>query len=50
MTGKLQYLGKNIRLEQLAMNELEFEWIRQFAVQGPKHRQLHPWWHQPMKV
>jgi hypothetical protein len=27
---------------------LAFEWIRQFYVQGSKHRQLHRWWHQPM--
>lgn len=48
--GKLQFLGKNIRMEQLMMNEIEFEWLRQFYIQGDKHRQLHVWWHQPMQV
>lgn len=48
--GKLQFLGKNIRMEQLLMNEIEFEWLRQFYIQGEKHRQLHAWWHQPMQV
>jgi len=50
VTGKQQFLGKNIRLEQLMMNEIEFEWLRQFYIQGEKHRQLHVWWHQPMQV
>eukprot|EP01047_Picozoa_sp_COSAG01_P039747 COSAG01_NODE_3302_length_6295_cov_3.185765_5_plen_132_part_00 len=36
------------REEGLAYTEVEFEWIRQFYVQGSKHRQLHCWWHQPM--
>jgi hypothetical protein len=30
------------------MNELEFEWIRQFYVQGSKHYELHSWWHKPL--
>ena len=39
---------KSLRSEQLALNEVEFEWIRQFYIQGPLHFQLHPWWHGPM--
>lgn len=50
VTGKLQYSGKNIRLDQLMMNEIEFEWLRQFYIQGERHRQLHVWWHAPMQV
>eukprot|EP00388_Colpodella_angusta_P047132 GDKK01071779.1.p1 GENE.GDKK01071779.1~~GDKK01071779.1.p1 ORF type:complete len:199 (+),score=39.42 GDKK01071779.1:236-832(+) len=36
-------------MEQLMMNEIEFEWLRQFYIQGEKHRSLHVWWHQPMQ-
>jgi len=46
---KLNVSGKGIRSEQLVLMELEFEWIRQFFVQGRKHYVLHKWWHQPMK-
>lgn len=46
--SKAQFLSRNIRTEQLAQNELEFEWLRQFYVQGDKHRALHVWWHEPM--
>jgi mRNA N6-methyladenine demethylase len=41
--------AKQIRTEQLTMNEVEFEWIRQFYVQGKRHYELHTWWHQPMQ-
>jgi alpha-ketoglutarate-dependent dioxygenase FTO len=40
---------KQIRSEQLALNEVEFEWIRQFFVQGERHRELHKWWHKPFE-
>ena len=29
--------------------EVEFEWIRQFYIQGSKHFEMHVWWHQPMQ-
>lgn len=35
---------KHIRGVHLAYSELEFEWIRQFYVQGSLHFKLHPWW------
>ncbi len=41
---------KSLRSEQLALTEVEFEWIRQWYVQGPLHHQLHTWWHAPMQV
>jgi hypothetical protein len=28
--------------------EIEFEWIRQFFIQGQKHHELHVWWHKPI--
>lgn len=33
----------------LVGNELEFEWVRQFYIQGDRHFQAHVWWHQPMQ-
>ena len=35
--------AKQVRTEQLVLNELEFEWIRQFYIQGSKHCQMHSW-------
>ena len=41
---------KTLRLEQLSLSEVEFEWIRQYYVQGSLHHELHTWWHAPMIV
>ena len=35
--------AKQVRSEQLALNELEFEWLRQFYIQGNKHYEMHKW-------
>lgn len=35
--------------EGLCLAEVEFEWVRQFYVQGRAHRELHRWWHKPME-
>jgi len=40
---------KNIKAIQTALTEVEFEWIRQFYVQGQIHSNLHVWWHKPME-
>ncbi|CAN0357542.1 unnamed protein product, partial [Hapterophycus canaliculatus] len=40
---------KQWKTEQLTLSELEFEWIRQFYVQGRAHHRLHSWWHEPMQ-
>jgi hypothetical protein len=40
---------KNIRRLFLAASEVEFEWLRQFYIQGQKHHDLHRWWHKPME-
>lgn len=37
------------RLEQLTMDELEFEWLRQFFVQGEAHRRALAWWREPVR-
>ena len=41
--------AKQVRAEQSALNEIEFEWIRQMYIQGELHHELHSWWHGPMK-
>ncbi len=41
--------AKQIRMELLLQAELEFEWIRQFYIQGATHRDMHVWWHKPME-
>ena len=33
------------REEQACLDELEFEWLRQWYIQGSVHREGHPWWH-----
>lgn len=32
----------------MALNELEFEWIRQYFIQGERHHDIHQWWREPM--
>ena len=39
---------KAVRAQQLCLTELEFEWIRQYWIQGRRHHDLHTWWHAPM--
>lgn len=41
--------AKQIRTEQLALSEVEFEWIRQYYVQGSAHHDSQQWWHGPMQ-
>jgi len=46
-TSALQGHGfgaKQVRAEQLALLEVEFEWIRQFYIQGKRHYELHGYW------
>lgn len=40
---------KQVRAEQSVLNELEFEWIRQFYVQGQKHLEVNLWWKEPIR-
>ena len=40
---------KQVRSEQLALTEVEFEWLRQFYVQGKVHCDNHEWWKGPMQ-
>jgi mRNA N6-methyladenine demethylase len=45
-----QYGVTKLRAEQLTMTEVEFEWIRQFYVQGQKHHDFHAWWRTAIAV
>ncbi|CAM9380591.1 unnamed protein product, partial [Phaeothamnion confervicola] len=40
---------KQWRAEQAVLTEIETEWLRQFYVQGSRHRDAHSWWHGPME-
>eukprot|EP00956_Cyclotella_meneghiniana_P032235 scaffold87685_cov34-Cyclotella_meneghiniana.AAC.1 len=37
------------RAQQMLMNEIEFEWLRQWYIQGRKHASLHHYWHHPVE-
>eukprot|EP00804_Cyclotella_cryptica_P012704 CCRYP_016297-RA/>CCRYP_016297-RA protein AED:0.02 eAED:0.02 QI:712/1/1/1/1/1/2/25/414 len=37
-----------VRAQQLLLNEVEFEWLRQWFVQGQRHSSLHYYWHRPI--
>jgi alpha-ketoglutarate-dependent dioxygenase FTO len=45
----LSFSAKDVRSYQGILNELEFEWIRQFYIQGAEHYRIHSWWHGPMQ-
>lgn len=45
---KREKLVSHMRMQQNLMMEIEFEWLRQWFVQGQKNASLHPYWHQPM--
>ncbi|KAL3822218.1 hypothetical protein ACHAXA_000658 [Cyclostephanos tholiformis] len=38
-----------VRGQQNLMTEIEFEWLRQWFVQGQRHASLHPYWHRPIR-
>lgn len=48
-TGTRNALVKEVRKQQQLFTEIEFEWIRQWLVQGQIHADLHPYWHVPME-
>ena len=41
--------SKLIRGDQFILSEIEFEWIRQFYIQGSEHKRIHEWWWGPME-
>lgn len=46
---KVQYSAKQIRIEQQMLQEIEFEWVNQFYVQGTRYHAIHSWWREPMR-
>ncbi len=46
---KLKADKATIRRIFLLSMEVEFEWIRQYYIQGIKHHQLHTWWDEPVQ-
>jgi alpha-ketoglutarate-dependent dioxygenase FTO len=42
-------LVKETRAEQQLLDEIEFEWLRQWYIQGKHHARLHPYWHKPIE-
>lgn len=42
-------LCKEIAAQQQLFKEIEFEWLRQWYIQGRLHADLHPYWHKPIK-
>jgi alpha-ketoglutarate-dependent dioxygenase FTO len=43
-------LVSRLRSQEALLSEIEFEWLRQWFVQGQKHALLHPYWHSPIKT
>jgi alpha-ketoglutarate-dependent dioxygenase FTO len=41
---------KRTRAQQQLLTEIEFEWLRQWYIQGKEHAMKHPYWHKPMKL
>jgi alpha-ketoglutarate-dependent dioxygenase FTO len=41
---------RQLRLEQGALNEVEFEWLRQYYIQGARHARLNVWWRGPIQA
>jgi hypothetical protein len=46
---KVQFSAKQIRIEQQMLQEVEFEWLNQFYVQGSRYHAIHSWWTEPMR-
>lgn len=42
-------LVKETRAQQQLLDEIEFEWLRQWYIQGQNHARLHPYWHKPIE-
>ncbi len=48
-SSRRKQLVKEVRSCQRLITELEFEWIRQWYIQGRKHARLHPYWNEPIE-
>jgi hypothetical protein len=46
---RVVYTAKYFRALLNTANIVEFEWLRQYYVQGRKHQETHMWWEEAMK-
>lgn len=49
LSGRRKRLVKETRAQQQLLDEIEFEWVRQWYIQGKLHARLHPYWHAPIE-
>jgi len=49
-SAERKHLVKFCRSVQMILSEIEFDWLRQWYVQGRTHADLHPYWHQPIET
>ena len=49
LSERRKRLVKETRAQQQLLDEIEFEWLRQWYIQGQLHATLHPYWHKPME-
>jgi alpha-ketoglutarate-dependent dioxygenase FTO len=49
-SAERKQLVKLCRNVQIFLSEIEFDWLRQWYVQGRTHADLHSYWHKPIEV
>ena len=49
-SAERKQLVKFCRNVQMFLSEIEFDWLRQWCVQGKTHASLHPYWHKPIEM
>jgi len=49
-SGARRNTAKAIRSEQSVLDTVEFEWVRQFYIQGKDHFTKQVWWHAPIEA
>ena len=49
-SAERKQLVKFCRNVQMFLSEVEFDWLRQWYVQGKTHASLHPYWHKPIEM
>lgn len=49
-SAERKQLVKFCRNMQMFLSEIEFDWLRQWYVQGETHASLHPYWHKPIEM
>ena len=49
-SAERKQLVKFCRSVQMLLSEIEFDWLRQWYVQGRTHADCHPYWHKPIET